>query len=108
MNFRSLRRAAARPASRRGLMFAGAGVLALALATPGAAAARPGPAGPHARDDAYRVYGATSVDAHRGVLGNDRGRPLTLVAHSDPAHGSLALSPDGSFRYVPAAGFHGT
>ena len=42
------------------------------------------------------------------MLGNDSGRPLTLVAHSDPAHGSLMLNPDGSFRYAPAAGFRGT
>jgi phytase-like protein/Big-like domain-containing protein len=108
MNSRSVRHAAGRLAARRGLAFAGAGVLVLTLATPGAAAAWPGTAGPQARDDAYRVYRAISVDAHRGVLGNDSGRPLTLVAHSDPAHGSLTLNPDGSFRYVPEAGFRGT
>ncbi len=106
MSSRFLRRGAARLASRRGIAFTGAGVLVLTLATPGAAAAWSG--GPHARDDAYRVHGATSVVAHRGVLGNDSGRPLTLVSHSEPAHGTLTLNQDGSFRYVPAAGFHGT
>jgi hypothetical protein len=111
MSSRFFRRDAARLASRlvsrRGLAFAGAGVLVLSLATPAAATAWPGAGGLHARDDAYRVHGATSVDARRGVLGNDSGRPLTLVAHSDPAHGALTLNRDGSFCYVPAAGFHG-
>jgi len=93
---------------RRGLAFAGAGVLVLTLATPGPAAARPAGTGLHAYDDTYRVHGPISVEPHRGVLRNDNGRPLTLVAHSDPAHGSLTLNPDGSFRYAPAAGFHGT
>jgi hypothetical protein len=105
---RSLRRAAGRLASRRGLAVAGAGVLVLTLATPGAAAARPATAGPHAHDDTYRTHGTTSISAPRGVLANDSGQPLTLVAHSDPAHGSLLLQPDGSFNYVPKTGFHGT
>jgi hypothetical protein len=108
MNSRSMRRAVARLASRRGLAAAGAGVLVLTLATPAAASAGHRPAGPYAKADAYKVKGTTSVDAHQGVLGNDTGRPLTLVAHTDPANGSLTLSPDGSFRYVPATGFHGT
>jgi hypothetical protein len=101
MSSRSSRRAIA----RRGLALAGTGMLVLTLATQPAGAARP--AGARAHDDAYRARGAISVGAHRGVLRNDRGRPLTLVAHSDPAHGSLTLNPDGSFRYDPAAGFHG-
>jgi hypothetical protein len=32
----------------------------------------------------------------------------TLVAHTEPAHGTLNLDPDGAFRYTPADGFHGT
>ncbi|GAB1688743.1 esterase-like activity of phytase family protein [Krasilnikovia sp. M28-CT-15] len=108
MTSRTFRRAAARLASRRGLALVGAGLLALTLATPDAAAAWPGRPGPHAHDDAYRLSGATSVDARRGVLRNDSGHPVTLVAHSDPAHGTLTLNQDGSFRYAPAAGFHGT
>ncbi|GAB1644502.1 esterase-like activity of phytase family protein [Krasilnikovia sp. MM14-A1259] len=107
MNTRTFRRAAAWLSSRRGLALAGAGLLALTLATPDAAAAWPGPA-LHAQGDTYRLSGATTVDASHGVLRNDRGHPLTLVGHSDPVHGALTLNPDGSFRYVPAAGFHGT
>lgn len=108
MNSRSIRRAAARLASRRALAAAGAGVLVLTLATPAAASPGHRPAVPHAKADTYKVKGTTSVDARHGLLGNDTGRPLTLVAHTDPAHGSLTLGPDGSFKYVPAAGFHGT
>ncbi|WP_236794187.1 esterase-like activity of phytase family protein [Amycolatopsis sp. GM8] len=34
--------------------------------------------------------------------------PGTVVAHSSPAHGSLEIGADGSFRYVPNPGFTGT
>jgi hypothetical protein len=45
------------------------------------------------------------------VLGNDTdpdGDTLTAVLASGPSHGSLALNPDGSFTYAPAANFNGT
>jgi hypothetical protein len=42
------------------------------------------------------------------VLSNDAGGPLQLVSNTDPTHGSLTLNPDGSFNYVPQAGFTGT
>src|SRR4051794_16139710 len=113
----SIRRAAARLTTRRGLALAGAGVLALTVATPGTASARTAPLAARtappaagtappaagtappaahpaelaARADAYRLCGATSVDGHRGVLRNDAGRPLTVVRHTDPAHGTLTL-----------------
>ena len=95
------------PSLRRVVAVAGAGVLVLTVVTPGTAGAWPAPLGLHARADAYRVAGPASVDARHGVLRNDSGRPLTLVAHTDPAHGSLSLAADGSFRYEPADGFHG-
>jgi hypothetical protein len=44
------------------------------------------------------------------VLANDSdadGSSLTAVKVSDPAHGALALAPDGTFTYTPAAGFAG-
>jgi hypothetical protein len=107
MDTRSIRRARARLASRRGLALAGAGALALTLVTPGAANAHHAPA-LAARNDAYRISGATDVDSRHGVFGNDHGDPLTLIDHTDPAHGTLALNADGSFRYVPAKGFRGT
>ena len=34
--------------------------------------------------------------------------PLTVVSHSDPSHGTLALNSDGSFSYVPELTFAGT
>ncbi len=46
----------------------------------------------------------------RGVLNNDadlRSRPLTAVLDSEPAHGSLAIEPDGSFIYIPTEGYYG-
>lgn len=107
MDTRSLRRARARLASRRGLALAGAGALALTLVTPGAASAHHAPS-LVARNDAYRVSGSTDVDPRHGVFGNDHGDPLTLIDHTDPAHGALTLNADGSFRYAPAKGFHGT
>src|SRR4051794_4676365 len=112
----SIPRLSARLTVRRAL--AGAGALALTVASPGTASARTAPpaarmpaastAPPAARADTYQVCGATSVDAHRGVLRNDAGRPLTVVRHTDPAHGTLALAADGSFRYTPGADFHGS
>ena len=45
-----------------------------------------------------------------GVLANDSdidGDALTATVHRDPANGTLALAPDGSFTYTPDAGFVG-
>jgi hypothetical protein len=105
MEIRSLRRAGARLAYRRGVALTGVGALALTLVTPSAASAHNGLT---ARNDGYRVYGTMSVDARHGIFGNDHGDPLTLISHTDPSHGALALNPDGSFRYAPAKGFRGT
>jgi VCBS repeat-containing protein len=42
-------------------------------------------------------------------LGQDiDGNALTYVVGVAPAHGTLALSPDGTFTYTPAAGFSGS
>ena len=41
------------------------------------------------------------------MLANDsdpNGDPLTAVKASDPTHGTLTLSPDGSFAYTPNDG----
>ncbi len=66
---------------------------------------------PLAAGDAYTVVesGSLTVPAP-GVLGNDsdpEGGPLTAALGDDVTHGTLSLAADGSFTYVPAAGFAG-
>lgn len=61
-----------------------------------------------AQDDAYTTLPgqALQVDAP-GLLANDLDLD-TVTAHTEPAHGTLAVSADGSFVYTPDAGFVGT
>jgi VCBS repeat-containing protein len=67
---------------------------------------------PVAQDDSYTTNEDTPlVVSAPGVLGNDYdvdGDPLTAVLVSGPAHGTLALNPDGSFTYTPNSKFYGT
>ncbi|MFO1083152.1 MAG: Ig-like domain-containing protein [Reyranellaceae bacterium] len=61
-----------------------------------------------ARDDAYVVQEgqALTLTAPIGVTFNDRDTSaVSLLA--GPAHGTLQLAGDGSFRYTPAAGYSG-
>jgi hypothetical protein len=63
--------------------------------------------------DSYGVLdnGTLTASAAAGVLANDLsadGRALTAVLGSAPAHGTLTLNADGSFRYTPAANFAGS
>ena len=54
---------------------------------------------------------ATLSVAAPGVLTNDTGPDggiLTASVGSGPRYGTLALNPDGSFRYTPQADFNGT
>jgi hypothetical protein len=71
----------------------------------------PTPDEPVALDDLYEVVDAGPYDVTvPGVLTNDvdvDGDSLTAVLRSPPAHGSLTLSGDGSFRYTPNSGFVG-
>jgi VCBS repeat-containing protein len=66
---------------------------------------------PVAAGDAYTVLeNGTLSQAAPGVLSNDSdadGDALTAVLVTMPAHGAVALSPNGSFSYTPASGFHG-
>ncbi|NUQ63376.1 MAG: tandem-95 repeat protein, partial [Pirellulales bacterium] len=67
---------------------------------------------PAVTDDGYTIKEDTPlvVPAGRGVLVNDTDVDSgILTAHlvSNPAHGTLSLSPDGRFAYTPVTGFHG-
>lgn len=60
------------------------------------------------------VAGAASftTDEDLALSGNlsgsdDDGDSLTFAAATQPAHGALAVNPDGSFSYTPVADYHG-
>src|SRR5262249_9788997 len=60
-----------------------------------------------ANDPNYVAFGGQTltVSGIQGVLANDTdgdGDPLTAVLETGPAHGTLDLNTDGSFRYTPA------
>ncbi|MBP7402951.1 MAG: tandem-95 repeat protein, partial [Clostridia bacterium] len=67
---------------------------------------------PVAAPDAYTAAENTLLTVPAsGVLGNDtdtEGDPLTAVLTEDALHGTLTLSPDGSFTYLPDADWWGT
>ncbi len=67
---------------------------------------------PVAVEDRYGILAEPEliVDAP-GILANDfdaDGDNLVAVLDQKPAHGTIDLSADGSFRYVPAGGFTGS
>ena len=66
---------------------------------------------PVAADDSYTTdQGTTLTVAAPGVLANDTdadGDALTASLVSGPAHGQLTLNANGSFGYIPAAGYSG-
>jgi Bacterial Ig domain len=89
-------------------MFAAA-ALTLSLVSGGAAAAQPAGHTMQARGDTYRVPDRQTLTiGPGGLFRNDSGEPTALVAHTAPAHGTVSVDPDGSFRYTPADGFTGT
>src|SRR5438876_2333027 len=67
---------------------------------------------PVANNDNYSVNTNTTLTvAAPGVLANDtdqNGDPLMAVLAGNVSHGTLQLSPDGSFKYTPASNFSGT
>ena len=66
---------------------------------------------PVAVDEGFsRLHAPLAVEAP-GVLANDSdpdGDPITAILVSGPAHGAIALQPNGAFTFTPAAGFAGT
>jgi VCBS repeat-containing protein len=66
---------------------------------------------PDANNDSYTTTAGDELTVPAaGVLANDTdvdGDTLTAVLAAGPAHGRLTLNADGSFLYMPAAGFAG-
>ena len=64
---------------------------------------------PSAKDDkATTTAGKTVRVVGHGVLGNDHGDALTVVAVGQARHGTASIAADGTFVYTPAKGFSGT
>jgi alpha-tubulin suppressor-like RCC1 family protein/uncharacterized protein YkwD/thiol-disulfide isomerase/thioredoxin/plastocyanin/uncharacterized membrane protein YphA (DoxX/SURF4 family) len=67
---------------------------------------------PVAVDDSFTVDQDTALRINApGVLANDtdtEGSPLTAALVNGTVHGTLSLNADGSFAYLPDAGFSGT
>jgi VCBS repeat-containing protein len=71
----------------------------------------PGVAPEAVEDDYMTDVDVTLTVTAPGVLSNDsdlNGDPLTAVLDTDVSDGTLTLNADGSFTYVPDAGFYGT
>jgi hypothetical protein len=67
---------------------------------------------PVARNDAFTTLEDVPlvVDLPGGLLANDTdgdNHPLSVRVVTQPAHGALAMFPNGTFKYVPAANHHG-
>jgi hypothetical protein len=65
-----------------------------------------------AHNDQYQVLQDTTLNVSKpGVLANDAGgaalHPLMATQLSGPLHGALTLNADGSFSYIPNAGYSG-
>jgi len=63
-----------------------------------------------ADDAGASLLGTTVTQSAPGVLGNDTdvdSATLTAVLDQDVSHGTLTLSPDGSFSYTPDSGYTG-
>lgn len=71
------------------------------------------PHGPVAGNDDYAVAANNPLnvaEAALGLLKNDSdvdGEALTAVLETGPAHGQLTLQPNGTFSYLPNAGYAG-
>src|SRR5207237_565536 len=66
---------------------------------------------PVASGDSYSLHPDTNINVVRpGILANDtdaNGDALRAILVAGPTHGTLTLNPNGSFTYVPSAGYQG-
>lgn len=66
---------------------------------------------PVARNDAYATEyeSVLTISAAGGLLANDSDvdSTLTAIPLTEPAHGTLVVSPDGSLTYTPVVGYAG-
>ncbi len=94
---------------RRGLAAVSVGVTVLggSVVTAGVARAHQADHPLQARNDSYLTTAGRELHSRVSVLCNDSGRPTAIVAHTQTAHGTLNLNDDGTFSYVPEAGFTG-
>ncbi len=65
------------------------------------------PAAPTAADDDAVTAAGVTLTMASGVLGNDTGNAISVTSNTSPGHGSVTVNPDGTYVYVPDAGFSG-
>jgi hypothetical protein len=58
-----------------------------------------------ANDDAFEAPASMNIQGN--VLANDEGTGIRLTANTEPANGSLSISPEGLFTFMPGPGFCG-
>jgi titin len=61
-------------------------------------------------DLSFDLHLAATLDQSTGILANDielDGQELTAILVAGPSHGALDFGSDGTFEYVPSAGFVG-
>jgi VCBS repeat-containing protein len=62
---------------------------------------------PVAVEDTAIAYAETPLNG-TSVLLNDLGTSLSVISNTQGAHGIVTMLPDGTYTYVPVAGFSGT
>jgi hypothetical protein len=82
------------------------GAFTLTASGPAAVTYATTPVAPTTVADAYTTPAGTTLTGN--VLSNDLGTNPRAILITRPSNGTLALNPDGSFTYVPTAGFTGT
>jgi hypothetical protein len=65
---------------------------------------------PICNNDAYSVaHGSSLIVIAPGLMGNDTFTTgATVAVHTAPAHGTVAMNANGTFKYTPTSGYIGT